>query len=119
MPQSVTAVSPQGAAITAVETDVGIYRLDTGASLAVPFHISLNLLRRPLLLDHQREDSLAHVESECPNPSHTVLALIALALGEPVVVAVHSTIALYLTVDCADMHVQVLSNHFFAHFVLE
>ena len=119
MTQAVAAVLPQGAAVEAVETDVGVYCLNAGASLAVTFHVSFYLLRGPLLLDQKREDALAHVEGECANPTHAVLAFVALVLGKPVVVMVLSAITLYLTVNCADVHLQVLSYHFFAHFVLE
>ena len=119
MPQTVAAVSPQGAAIEAVETDVGVYCLDAGASLPVTLHVSFYLLRGPLLLDQQREDALAHVERERAYAAHPALASVALALGKPVVVTVLPAVALYLTVNRAYMHVQVLSYHFFAHFVLE
>jgi hypothetical protein len=119
VPQTVAAVFPHGAAILAVETDVGVYCLDAGAALAVTFHVSFYLLWRPLLLDQQREDALAHVESERAYAAQAVLASVALVLGKPVVVTVYSAVALYLTVNCADVHVQVLSYHFFAHFVLE
>ena len=36
-----------------------------------------------------------------------------------VAVMVYAAVALYLTVNCAEMNIQVLSYDFFAHFVLE
>ena len=119
MPQAMTAVLPECASIATVETDIGVYSLDAGAALAVPLHVSLYLLWRPLLLNQQGEYPLAHVEGESAYATHAVLALFALFLSKLVVVAVHPAIALYLTVDCADVHFQVLCNHFFANFVLE
>jgi hypothetical protein len=119
MTQAVAAVLPQGAAVEAVETDVGVYCLNAGASLAVTFHVSFYLLRGPLLLDQKREDALAHVEGERADSTHAMLALIAFLLGLIVVVMILAPIALYLAVNCADMYFQVLSYHFFAHFVLE
>ena len=76
MTQAVTAVLPQGAAVEAVETDVGVYCLNAGASLAVALHVSFYLLWGPLLLNQQREDALAHVEGECADPTYAVLVLI-------------------------------------------
>jgi hypothetical protein len=119
MPQAVAAVFPQGAAIEAVKAYVGVYCLDAGALLAVTLYISLYLLRRPLLLHQQREDALAHVEGERADSAHAMLALIAFVLGMLVVIMILAAIALYLAVNCADMYFQVLSYHFFAHFVLE
>ena len=119
MTQAVAAVLPQGAAVEAVETDVGVYCLNAGASLAVTLHVSLDLLRRPLLLNEQGKDALAHVQSERADSTHAMFALIAFLLGQPMVVMMHAAIAPDLTVNCADVHIQVLSYHFFAHFVLE
>ena len=71
-----------------VEADITVNGFDADARFSIVQHPPSDLIGRPLLVDHQCEDLLSHVNTELARFTHPPLAFIALLLGNTVMVMV-------------------------------
>ena len=71
-----------------VEADITVNGFDTDARFPIAQQPTSDLFGRPLLVDHQCEDLLSHVNTELARFTHPPLAFIALLLGNTVMVMV-------------------------------
>ena len=103
-----------------VEADITVNGFDADARFSIVQHPPSDLIGRPLLVDHQCEDLLSHVNTELARFTHPPLAFIALLLGNTVMVMVSPLVtSLTRGKQSAVMHVYRISNVFYRYVLFE
>ena len=76
-----------------VEADVTVNGLDADARFPLTQHPTSDLLGRPLLVDHQRDNLLSHLDTELALSAHPSFAFVTLLLDNTVMVMVSPFVA--------------------------